>query len=239
MVEANRMTTDNIANVLASLAATYAVNDERPIVIISKPKAEKVAKSKKSDGSQAAPKNTAPKAEALPINMPLPGTVNASQFLIMLRDCGKRSVEAVNESTGEVYQKPIFDNSLVREDTIRAIASYIGYNAADNFGAQEVAARSQAQREIRGIVPATKPYSRSGVSATVKGYVAGVPDDIAKRVADLQGRAQLAVQALTDHERNANDETLLVAERQLASTLAAVEQERLNQIRKDLAILGF
>lgn len=231
---------DSIAAVLASLAMTYATPSENPIIVVSKSKVAKTVKVKasKSDGSQAAPKNDKPKAEVAPINMPLVGSLNATQFLLALRDCGKRSIEAVNEITGEVFQKPIFDKSLVRDDSILAIAGYCGYDLAGDFGTQEVEARAKAQRELRGITASTKPYSRSGVASTIKGYVAGIPDDIARRIADLKGRELLAVEALTDHMRNANDEKRLHAERNLSSTLAAVEQERLDQIRKDLAFLG-
>ena len=228
-------TQDTIAAVLASLAATYSTPSAKPIVV-SKPKVSKVAKVKstKSDGSQAAPVNPAAKAAPLPINMPAVGSLDAKSFLLALRDCGKRTVEAVNEVTGEVYNKPIIDPNFVRSDAIRAIHAFCGYDAAGDFGTQDVAARAEAQRQLRGIVPATVPYSRSGVSATVKRYVAGMPDNTARLLADLEGRANLALDAKAEHERASQDRKRSLAERTASATMAAVEQERLDQIKSDI-----
>lgn len=234
---------DNMQAALAMLAATYGTNplpdSAEPIVTVLPAKAVKPKKEKKSKVSvEVAPKTLT--SAVLPSNMPVVGSLTATEFLLAMRAVGKRTVEATNDVTGEVYQKPIYDNSLVREDSIRAIAGFIGYDAAGDFGAQDVAARAEAQRQIRGGVQPAAAHRRGGasVAATVVGYIAGNPDHAAKQRADLEGRERLAADAMAEHLRNASDPKF-VREPGMPEpeVLAAIEEERLRVIRKDLGKL--
>lgn len=228
---------------LAMLAATYHVEPlpeaAEKIVVILPAKAAKVKAPKPIKGKKAS-KDAAPKTQAsavLPINMPEVGSLTAEQFLLALRDCGKRVKEDTNLITGEVTQRHIFDSFLVREDSIRAIHAFIGYDAALNFGEQDVAARAEAQRRIRGnVVPAA--YHRRGgasVAPSIQGYVAGNPDHLAKRKVDLEARERLSVSERLRHLKNAGNASFVSPTGEAApAIMAALEEERLNEIRKDL-----
>lgn len=232
---------------LAMLAATYHVEPlpeaaEKIVVSLpasAKPKKEKPIKGKKSSKSKdAAPKTVA--SAVLPDNMPAIGSLAADQFLISLRDCGKRTKEDTNLMTGEVTQRPIFDASFVREDTIRLIHAFCGYDAAGDFGAQELAARSKAQRDLRGgVIPSQ--YHRRGtacVSPSIQGYVAGNPDHLAKRKVDLEARERLSVSERLRHLKNADNADFVTPVGEAApAIMAALEEERLEVIRQDLASL--
>jgi hypothetical protein len=232
---------------LAWLAASYASNPlpemAEPIVTVLpasavKPKKEKKQKQSKRS-ADAAPATQ--KSAVLPNNLPVVGSLTATQFLLALRDAGKRSVEAKNEVTGEVYQRPIFDASLVREDTIRAIAGYVGYDAAGDYGTQDAMARTRAQSEIRGGVKPVAAHRRGGASVapTITGFISGMPDHLAKQRADLLARERLAVDTLANHLANV-DNPDFVQEPGMPSpeALAEIERERLRVIRDDLAALG-
>lgn len=236
-------TTASLDAALAMLANSYHVEPlpdaaEKIVVVLpskeAKPKKEKKGK-KSAKSESAAPKTLA--SGVLPINMPVVGSLNATQFLLALRDCGKRVKEDTNLVTGEVTMRPIFDGSLVREDSIKAIHAFIGYDAALNFGEQDVAARAEAQRQIRGNVIPAQYHRRGGASVapTVQGYIAGAPDNLAKRKADLEGRERQAVNERLRHEKNAMDPNFIAPTGEAApAVMAALEEERLVAIQKDL-----
>jgi hypothetical protein len=169
----------------------------------------------------------------MPSNLPQPGSLSGEQFLLAIRDAGKRSIEATNEATGEVYQRPIFDPTFEREDTIRAIAGYTGYDPFGNFGAQDLAARTKAELERRPVSP--KEYKRCQVAPSIAGYVAGMPNETKKKIDNLIARERLAVDTRLQFEKVANDKSKPIADRQIAKTLAEVETERLSKIREELS----
>lgn len=215
-------------------------------VIPTVAKPAKAPKGKK--GAKKASKDSAPKAQSnavLPSNMPEVGTLNAEQFLLALRDCGKRVKEDTNTVTGVVTQRPIFDASMVREDSIKAIHAYCGYDAALNFGEQDASARQKAQRELRGGVTPAAAHRRGGASVapSIQGYVAGAPDHAAKRKADLEARERHAVNERLRHLKNAADSSFVPpmleggVREPSPEIMASLEEERLNEIRKDLGSL--
>jgi len=230
---------------LAMLAMTYHVEPlpeaAEPIVTILPAKAAKVKKEKKGKKSKETTTTAKPMATGvLPINMPQVGSLTAEQFLLALRDCGKRVKEDTNLVTGEVTMRPIFDATFVREDAIRAIHAFCGYDAAGNFGAQDTAARAEAQRQLRGGVVPAAAHRRGGasVSPSIQGYVAGNPDHLAKRKADLEGRERLAVDERLRHMKNAADPNFVAPIGEAApAIMAALEEERLVEIRKDMQAL--
>lgn len=168
--------------------------------------------------------------------MPDRGTLNAKDFLLAMRNAGKRL-------TAE--GRPFVDQREIRNDQIKAIHSfmyqetrqgrvYIGYDPNGSFGSQDVAARALAQRELRG---APKVSEHTAPSRTLGGYVAGMPDHKARTLANLQGREVAAVDAMLAHQKDADDVGRSAEDRELSAGLAEVERERLTQIRADIAAL--
>lgn len=124
-------------------------------------------------------------------------------------------------------------NAKTRDEQIAAIAGYRGYDPALDFGSNEYRAKSQAQRELK---PEPKaPESR--VVPTVKGYVAGMPNEHGKRMMDLLARERLAADAAIEHEKLAA-EAQSETERDYQTALALLERERLANIRDQIKAEG-
>lgn len=135
--------------------------------------------------------------------LPLPGTLDAKRFLIALRKAGDRV------------------------EQIRAIAGYVGYNTADSYGTQEYAARSKAQREIKPAVVMAKPEVSS------RGYVAGMPDNRSKKLADLMGRERVVSGKIAEQEQHAR-EAVSKENKDYHCEMAKIERSRLEAIRNDI-----
>ncbi len=134
------------------------------------------------------------------VAMPERNTLDAKGFLLACRDAGKRSFEKVNEVTGEVVVLVKRDETKVREDLIKAIHAYIGYDTSRDFGSQDTAARAQANREASGRV-VTAGQDRNEVRAahrSMAGYVKGMPAPAQKLLANLRAREQSAAEAMID-----------------------------------------
>lgn len=201
---------DYISKMLSKLAASYKSPEPEPI-------APKPPMKKLRDASLVA---TLPAPKVF-IPVPQVGYYDASGFLLALRDAGKRLTKE---------GKPFHDPSQVRDDQIRAIAGFIGYDPCGDFGSQELRARMMAQRALAPVSP-VNPSPR--LAGTVHGYIAGMPNELRKRALDLQAREKMAAEAIGEHEKlaaEATDET----DRQYHTTLAMIERERLDQIQADL-----
>lgn len=237
---------DFVASILASLAASYEI-PAQPIddgtvsvpdqVVIARNISVKQAKAlinsespatvtpiKEFDGSQPAPQNDTP---ILGIVLPETGSLEARGFLVAMRSAGVR--------------KGKLDASVKREDEIRAIAAYCGYDSHKLHGEQEQAARAKAQRDLKPIViaPTDKAWTRTNtVDPTISGYVQGKFDAIERQVADLKGREVTAAEALCAHRTVFMNAKLSTEERAKANLLMKLEEERIAQIRTDLRTLG-
>ena len=201
--------------------ASYARDMSRPATVtITSQKLVKVERPKKgrplvavkstAKPVEAAAKPTAPSPNGKVAGVVLPpaGTIGAKAFIMMMT------------------------RARSRDEKIVAIASFIGYQAAGDFATQEMGAMAKAKGEICP-VKVTAPTPTASRSAA--GYVAGMPDNQRRMVLDLLGRENLAVSTRNDNVREARNRTLSWAERKLAIGLARLEQERLVQIRADLA----
>jgi hypothetical protein len=236
------MTTNNdsLSAALAMLALNYAAEPlpetAEPIVTVTPSlKAPKASKVKAPKGS-AAP-IAAKHAPLMPANLDGPGTLNAEQFLLAFRDAGKRVVEDTNLVTGEVTMRPIHDSSLVREDSIKAIHAYCGYDPAVDFGTQDTAARARAQRELRGNVQPAAFHRRgsANVAPSIVGYIAGAPDHHAKHLANLMAQERLTVEAVCKYRTQPEESLVLVGGMQFkAGVMLVIEEARLEKIRQDL-----
>jgi len=127
----------------------------------------------------------------------------------------------------------------VRNDLICAIHAYMGYDNRRDFGSQDIEARSQAQRELRGVAPGPTLEEKRAASRSVGGFVAGLPDHKVRGLANLRAREVAAVEAMLDHEKVAHDSKRCTADRLLAQGLADVERDRIAHIRADIAAMGF
>lgn len=167
------------------------------------------AKPVESTEKPAAP---SPNGKVVGITLPAAGTIGARAFLMMM------------------------NHAKSRDEKIVAIASFIGYQTGGDFATQEMGAMAKAKGEISP-VKATGPSLAETRSAqrSVAGYVAGMPDALRRTVLDLNGRIQLALDARNDHVKEARNRALSWTERKLAIGLARMEQERMLQIRADLA----
>lgn len=219
-----------IANMLASYSASAAENVET-VVVRNAPKAEKSSKgtkaapiaSEKVDGSSNVKSNLpGPKSEPLPKG----GTIDANTFIKSLSSCGKRP---------NANGVPVFQGETVkREDEMRLIASYIGWDSRQLHGAQLENARRTAQQTLK---PIKGGEFKRGSNNTLAGYISGLPDHQQKLVQDLLAREQVAAEALA--AATASHANMLPGDkRDMMALEMQKETERLSHIRKDLAKLG-
>jgi hypothetical protein len=207
-------------------AAHEASKVEVVVVRNAEPKSKKGASTPEArKGEVAAPIHQGPKTFG--VTLPERNTLDAKSFLLACRDAGKRRND-----------KGIFftDPKMVREDLIKAIHAYCGYDLHGNFGSQESEARAKAQREIRGFKatgPTREELKAAARSAT--GFVHGMPDHKARHLQNLLGRETAAVDAMLAHEKDSRDPQRSAADRVLSAGLAEVERERVAAIRADIA----
>lgn len=162
------------------------------------PKPVRGKKQASEQGAVAAPIHAKP--AVFGVAMPERNTLDAKGFLLACRDAGKRSFETTNEVTGEVTTVVKRDESKVREDLIRAIHAYVGYDQGRDFGSQDAAARAKANREASGRVVVAGPTreEQRAASRSMSGFVAGMPLPAQKLLANLRAREQTAAEAMID-----------------------------------------
>jgi hypothetical protein len=211
------MTTSTNA-ALAFVLASYAKSEpQEGTVTFKEPKASKprANKAPKVQAAPVAPKasNPSPNGATSSVVMPEAGSLEAKGFLLMMR------------------------NAKTQNEKIMAIAAYVGYNAREAFGNQEMVATMRAQRELRPIDttgPSREETRQAARSAA--GYVAGMPDNQRKIVLDLLARERAAAEKRDEHVKIARtNKSLSWEERKLNIGLARLENERLASIRADLA----
>jgi hypothetical protein len=208
--------------VLCNLAASY---NQAPSAIVTEspaPKARKV-RAKKEDGSQAAPSNPSEKKMG-PVREPRP-----SPSVANFREANPAFLVA------EAKEFLIRYRSAKDLDGQKdAIASFIGYEEHGNFGIQERDAKSLASRALRPVVALTKEYHSCQPSVEgVINAISSVDRELARTIANLQGREKLTVDAMLAQEKLANEATNPET-KHFHQTLAAVERERLVTYQRDL-----
>lgn len=167
-------------------------------------------------------KSKAPKASPAPIpskpgpiSMALPnvGTLDAKGFLLAMR------------------------RATDRNEQIKLIAAFVGYDPNGNFGAQESAARTKANATLNPRADDAGPTraESKAASRSVAGFVAGMPQHTQRKLANLMAREIVAADNLIQYEKAGRDMALSQEDRMLADGMAQVERERLAQIREDIA----
>lgn len=119
-------------------------------------------------------------------------------------------------------------------DIKKAIHGFCGYHLNEPQGTQLDNAVRTAKTKINGII-AEKPRP----SLTVAGYVAGCPDETKKRVNDLTGRLNLAIDAKKEILEKVKDKNLPIEVRKSLAAQAGLEQSRVESIKTQLRALGY
>jgi hypothetical protein len=181
-----------------------------------------------SKGEQAAPIHDGPKVFG--VTMPERNTLDAKSFLRAMLDAGKR-----RNDKGFPYTDP----KEVRNDQIKAVHAFVGYDTHRDFGSQEIEARAKAQRDLKGykVTGPTREEQRAA-SRSMTGFIAGLPDHKARRLQDLMARETAAVDAMLEHMKASRDPKRSRVECLQSQGLAEVERERLSAIRHDIMTFG-
>lgn len=158
----------------------------------------------------------------LTIPVPMVGSLDALGFRQAMKEAGMRRVDG----------RPVFQPHEVRDDQIKAIAAFIGFDPKENFGSQELRARMKSISDLRPVVAGDRK-----IPLTIKGYSVGMPDPVGKKRADLQGRERMAVEAIAEHEKLASEATT-DDQRGEHQAYVLLERERLAAIRNDLEAMG-
>ena len=157
---------------------------------------------------------------AVALGFPLPdkGSLDAPAFVLAMRNAGRR----INQDG-----HPYTNQAEVRGDLIKAIAGFIGYDARLDFGQQETAARTAAQRQITGKVAAGPDrVSVKSAERSLSGYIAGVPNSSDKHLNNLLAQAHRHTDDLLEYQRTGN------------AAAEAIEQERLAHIYQQIRAMG-
>lgn len=199
---------DNLETFLSQLANTYNTPAaETSVREVVKASAERIRRAPSNNGNEAKGKPVG--IPRLTIPVPEKGSLNHKEFLIALR------------------------RAKDRNESIQAIAGYVGYDPREEFGPQEYRAKAAAQLAMKGETKVSPDSGIRNVRNTVRGYVAGMPDLRAKRYADLMGRLNMAIDKAKEH-RSLAGEALSDSERDFQSKMADVEEERIASIQKDI-----
>lgn len=188
----------------------------------------KPARSKQSAGTPKAWRNPAP--APITIGLPEVGTLDATTFLAKMRSLQHGGSTSPDWKT----HTSITD----RASMIRLIAGYCGYDTRGDFGAQDLAAREQAKRELssKRCYPinstSTKPSSTMAVAEIASTYDIGKPAPINRERDNLLAREQQTVDTILSIDK---DSGLTMMQRAIK---LGQEKARLASIREQLASIG-
>ena len=123
-----------------------------------------------------------------------------------------------------------------RDETIKAIESFVGFDAARELGSQESEARSLANRIISGekLGGLTIKEKRSA-NASLTGFVGGMPDALERKVNHLLGRELFLVDSILTAQWEAKREERSADERQAFMKEALASAKELTGVRKELS----
>jgi len=206
--------TSSVDSFIASLVSQYSGSDDAGVVSTPVVKtSKKISTPKKfndSDDLNAMQVNRNPAPPPVIPSLPAKGTLSARDFLLTIR------------------------KAQSRQESIAAIAGFIGYDSKGDFGSQDLAARAEAQRQLKPVSP--KEYKRS-CAPTVAGFVAGLPDNLYKKLADLNARQELATSNMLECLRKAEEAPNAILSQHFLHE-AKLEQERLQSIQQDLSLIN-
>ena len=200
----------NIDQAIAVLLAKHQKETEEklaneslaPVVTRNAPTTAKKAKKVEHVEKARVSTRSTTGANVFGLVMPEVGSLTSAQFIMAVRDAGKRCFKTINAKGEEIIVRKL-DQSKVRDDMIQAIAGYCGYDSRGNFGEQDLAARAKAAREIG--YGKTNGQTREQIREAVKHLgtpvVFGVCNHQAKRAAELRAQEVVCVEEMIEKER--------------------------------------
>jgi hypothetical protein len=200
-----------LQKLIDKIVGDYAPAPREQVKVSMTPDPEKKPAPKKDAPVRAPTQNAAPK-----MGLATRGTYDAEEFL-----------RRINTPESRL---PTGRSRLIHEQD--AISGFCGYDTRVPHGRQLDTARAEAFR-LRSPIKGAE-YKRSPIPATVRGYVAGMPDPDARR-RQLLAWEQECVSRILDAQKRA--ETLSPSARAEAEATVKFEALRLDQIRKDLKAL--
>jgi hypothetical protein len=227
---ATKLHNDSMAILLAAFAAN-AIPDQATLAScqeaiknLKTPKVKLPKEPKVKASKVAAPGGVAPSA----LDGIVVGSLDAAGFIAAIRAAGM--VDKVLPS-GATIRVQSGDKAKIANDHRAALAAFVGVTA-EPMGVQLSNATRKAQFALRPTVGSDKRHA----DPTLSGFVAGMPNFLAKQIADLAAREVLAAEALANAERMAREATdpSMVA---IHNACAYLESGRLVAIREELAKL--
>ena len=146
--------------------------------------------------------------------------INGKEFLLALKDAGKRNIEG----------KIVFQQNLKREDEIKAIDNYIGFDRNKDFGQQEMVARMAAMQEIKPVKG--EAFKRCSVSNTIKGYIQGSNNPILKKKSHIEACINICLEKQAILLKEIQDKNLSDEDKAFKEALLKVEEERVENLKK-------
>lgn len=138
------------------------------------------------------PKPRGIKAKKVPTHSPNPLTANAMGLVGVM-------VGTLDAKSFLVAMR----KASTRDEQVKLIHAYCGYDTRGDYGTQDMQARAKAQRELNpGKVDQgpTREEQRAA-SRSMVGYVQGMPDHQAAQLAALQAREAETAEAIIDLEK--------------------------------------
>lgn len=181
------MSTDTaIAMLLASHDTDTAVREE---IARLRAENERLAREKALANP---PKPKGIKAKKVPPHSPNPLTANAMGLVGVMVG----TLDAKGFLIG-------MRRSTTREEQVKLIHAYCGYDTRGDHGTQDMAARAKAQRELNPAKVTSGPTreEQRSASRSMVGYVHGMPDHQASKLAALQAREAETAEAIIDLEK--------------------------------------
>jgi hypothetical protein len=173
------------------------------------------------------------KVVTLGLILPEQGTLGPQGFLKAMTSAGRRPFE-VQQEDGTKKTVIRVAPQMVRDDQIRAIAAYCGWDHTKLFGEQEVMARAKASREIKGETGGLTLQERRERNRSLVGYIAGLPDHVQRSLDNLLAQERETADKVADMYRDCPN-----ADQRTAVWIQGVmiEEERLAHIRQQMADL--
>lgn len=173
------------------------------------------------------------------------GTISADVFIAAMKSAGRRPFPTEKKGLdGSPIMVWKTEEKHVRPDCIIAIHQFMkeGYNRNGNFGAQELAARAEAGRQLgynkthgqtRGEIRTS--WRKALVQGAQKvSYDRGLCDQHKKRIAHLRGAEGMYASEVIDLQKILDNVELPLEIRQLALEKQVVAEEKLAHVKRDL-----
>ncbi len=129
--------------------------------------------------------------------------------------------------------------ATTREEQVKLIHAYCGYDTRGDHGSQDMAARAKAQRELNPGKVTSGPTreEQRAASRSMTGYVHGMPDHQASQLAALQAREAETAEAIIDLEKKMQASPVLLNDKKAAAELNRLRC-LLSNIKDNLAQFG-